>query len=168
MATLTRPWLSESLLLHKQHHNFAGQLKTATRSFGCSSPSHTSALVSRQEANPSYSCLSSCKREVAQSCPTLCDTMDCSLPGSSVHEILQARVLEWVATPSSTGSSQPRDRTQVSRIAGRCFTVRTTREALTYLTQCNSNFQYESYGKKEIGMISLCKSLSEGNTAKNK
>ena len=50
---------------------------------------------------------------VTQSCLTLCDPMDCSPPGSSVHEILQARILEWVAMPSSRGSSQPRDRTQV-------------------------------------------------------
>ena len=42
---------------------------------------------------------------VAQSCPTLCDPMDCSPPGSSVHEILQARILEWVAIPFSRGSS---------------------------------------------------------------
>ena len=51
---------------------------------------------------------------VAQSCPTLCDPMDCSLPGSSLHGILQARVLEWVAISFSRGSSQPRDRTQGS------------------------------------------------------
>ena len=49
---------------------------------------------------------------VAQSCLTLCNPMDCSLPGSSVHGILQARILEWVAMPFSTGSSQPRDQTQ--------------------------------------------------------
>ena len=54
---------------------------------------------------------------VPQSCPTLCNPMDCSLPGSSVHRILQARILEWVAMPSSRGSSSPRDRTQVSCIA---------------------------------------------------
>ena len=48
----------------------------------------------------------------------LSDSMDCSLPGSSVHGILQARILEWVAIPFSRGSSQPRDRTQVSCIAG--------------------------------------------------
>ena len=47
---------------------------------------------------------------VTQSCPTLCDPMDCSLPGFSVHGILQARILEWIAIPSSRGSSQPRDR----------------------------------------------------------
>ena len=56
-----------------------------------------------------------------QSCMTLCDPMDCSLPGSSVHEILQARTLEWVAMPFSRGSSQPRDRTYVSCFTGRYF-----------------------------------------------
>ena len=61
--------------------------------------------------------------EVVQSCPTLCDPMDCSLPGSSVHGILQARILEWVTISFSRGSSQPRDRTQVSRIGGRCFNL---------------------------------------------
>ena len=59
--------------------------------------------------------------EVAQLCPTLCDPMDCSLPGSSVHGIFQARVLECICISSSRGSFQPRDRTQVSRIVGRCF-----------------------------------------------
>ena len=66
--------------------------------------------------------------EVAQSCPTLCDPMDCSLPGSSVHGIFQARVLEWVAISFSRGSSQPRDQTWVFHIVGRCFTVWITRE----------------------------------------
>ena len=46
---------------------------------------------------------------VSQSCPTLCDLADYSLPGSSVHGILQERILEWVAIPSSGGSSWPRD-----------------------------------------------------------
>ena len=46
---------------------------------------------------------------VAQSCLTLCDPMDCSLPGSSVHGILQARTLEWVAFSFSRGSSRPKD-----------------------------------------------------------
>ena len=49
--------------------------------------------------------------------------MDCSLPGSCVHGILQARTLEWVAIPLSKGSSQPRDQTQVSCVAGGFFTV---------------------------------------------
>ena len=61
--------------------------------------------------------------EVAQSCPTLCDPIDCSLPGSSLHGILQARVLEWVAISFSRGSSPPRDRTRVSRIPSRCFNL---------------------------------------------
>ena len=60
---------------------------------------------------------------VAQSCPTLCDPMDCSPPGFSVHGISQARILEWIATSFSRGSSLPRDRTQVCHIAGRFFTV---------------------------------------------
>ena len=49
------------------------------------------------------------KVKVIQLCLTLCDTMDCSLPGSSVYEILQARILEWVAVPFSRGSSQSSD-----------------------------------------------------------
>ena len=61
------------------------------------------------------------KSEVAQSCPTLCDPMDCSLPGSSVHGIFQTRVLQWVAISFSRGSSQPRDQTRLSCIAGRGF-----------------------------------------------
>jgi len=61
--------------------------------------------------------------EVAQSCPTLCDPMDCSLPGFSVHGIFQAIVLEWIAISFSSGSSQPRDGTQVSHIVDRRFTV---------------------------------------------
>ena len=51
---------------------------------------------------------------VMHTCPTLCDPMDCSSPGSSVHGILQARIMEWVAMPSSRGSSRPRDQTHVS------------------------------------------------------
>ena len=54
-----------------------------------------------------------------QSCLTLCEPMDCSLPGSSVHGILQVRILEWVAMPSSRGSSQPRDQSLVSYVS--CF-----------------------------------------------
>ena len=68
--------------------------------------------------------------EAAQSCPTLYNPMDCSPPGSSVHGILQARILEWVAISFSRGSSRPRDRTQVSRIAGSRFNLWATREAM--------------------------------------
>ena len=63
----------------------------------------------------------------AQSCLTLCYTMDCSLPDSTVHGILQARILEWVAIPFSRESFQPRDQTCVSCITGRCFTIWATR-----------------------------------------
>ena len=56
---------------------------------------------------------------IAQLCPTLCDIMDCSLPGPSVHGILQARIPEWVAIPFSRGSTWPRDWIWVCGIAGR-------------------------------------------------
>ena len=67
--------------------------------------------------------------EVAQSCPTLCDPMDCSLSGSSVHGIFQARVLEWIAISFFRESSWPRNRTWVSHMAERCFTMGAIREA---------------------------------------
>ena len=63
------------------------------------------------------------KVNVVQSCPALCDPLDYSLPGSSVHGILQDRILECVAVPFSRGSSQPRDRIQVSCVAGGFFTI---------------------------------------------
>ena len=56
-------------------------------------------------------------RSVAQSCPTLCDPTDCSPPGSSVHGIFRAGILEWVAISFSRGSSRPRDRTCVSYVS---------------------------------------------------
>ena len=61
-----------------------------------------------------WPCMHACS--VAQSCLTLCDPMDCSLPGSSVHEIFQARILEWVVIFSSRGSSRPRDGNWVSSV----------------------------------------------------
>ena len=76
-------------------------------------------------------CVSVCK--FLQSCLILCDPMEFSPPASSVHGISQARLLQWVAMLSSRGSSQPKDQTQVSGIAGKSFTVWATREAL-----CNS------------------------------
>ena len=78
---------------------------------------------------------------VIQSCPTLCDPMNCSLPGFSVYGIFQARIMEWIAGPFSRGYSQPRDWTLVSCITcrsfwtrtscivGRCFTLWATMEA---------------------------------------
>ena len=78
---------------------------------------------------------------VTHSCPTLCDPTDSSLPGSSVHGILQARIPEWIAVLSSRGSSQPRDQTQVSLIAGRFFTIWATRETQEYWRGSLSLFQ---------------------------
>ena len=66
---------------------------------------------------------------VTQSCPTLCDPMNCSLPLSL--GILQARILEWVTMPFSRGSSQPRDRTQLFRIAGRFLPFEPLEKAMT-------------------------------------
>ena len=59
--------------------------------------------------------------QVLQSCPTLFNPTDCSPPGSSVPGILPTRILQWVAVPSSRGSSQPRDQTQISCTSGRFF-----------------------------------------------
>ena len=66
---------------------------------------------------------------ITQLCPALCDPMDWGSPGSSVHGILQARILEWVAISFSKRSSQPRDQTEISSIEGRLFTIWATREA---------------------------------------
>ena len=65
--------------------------------------------------------------KLLQSCLTLCDPVDSSPPDSSVHGILQARILEWVAISFSRGSSQPRDRTRVSCIGGRRFNLWATK-----------------------------------------
>ena len=63
-----------------------------------------------------------------QSCPALCDLIDCSLPGSFVHRILQARILEWVSIPSSRAPPWLRDWTSVSCIASRFFTAKPPRK----------------------------------------
>ena len=78
---------------------------------------------------------------VTQSCPTLCHPMNCSPPGSSVHRILQARILEWVGIPFSRGSSPPRDGTEVSCFAGRFFTIWDTKEAHVHSDSWNSSLQ---------------------------
>ena len=83
--------------------------------------------------------------KVAQSCPTFCDPVDCSPPGSSVHGILQARILEWVAFFFPGGSFPTRDWIQVPCIAGGPFTIRTTREVtfkwLSSHTRCPPDSQ---------------------------
>ena len=91
-------------------------------------------------------CVCMCVCVVSQLCPTLHNPMDytCSPLGSSVHEILQARILEWVVIPFSRGSFWLRDGTQVSCIAGGFFTVWATREALQ-----------NSYNKAKITQLLL-------------
>ena len=81
------------------------------------------------------------KMLVTQSCPTLCDPMDCSSPGSSVHGILQARILEWVAISFFQGSSRPRDRTLISCIGRRLISL------LVLLLRC-SQFNVKDIGKQ--------------------
>ena len=90
------------------------------------SPGQSKTLALGQETSPGTMepvCSCVCIAPSLHSCPTLCDPMDCSPPGSSVHGILQARMLEWVAIPFSRGSFQPRDQTQISCIADGYFTV---------------------------------------------
>ena len=77
-----------------------------------------------------------------QSCPTLCDPMDCSPPGSSVHGILQARMLEWAAMPSSRGSSWPRDQTHVSYVS---WVSNIHRQVLYHQCHLGSPFLFISY-----------------------
>ena len=77
------------------------------------------------------------EKKVKSLSPTLWDPMDCSLPGLSIHGILQARILEWVAISFSKRSSQPRDWTRVSRIVGIHFTI-----------WANSNWEEENKCKR--------------------
>ena len=82
----------------------------------------------------------------AQSCLTLCDSLDCSLLGSSAHGISQARILEWVATSLSRGSSRPRDPAHIS-CTGRLILYHCgTREGHAPLTQAGKESTRESLG----------------------
>ena len=103
----------------------------------------------------SFPPVSESESEVAQSCPTLCDPVDCSLPGSSIHGIFQARVLEWVAISFSRGSSQPRDQSRVFCIAGRRFTVWATRASATSgeFRGQRSLVAYSPWGCKELDTV---------------
>ena len=81
---------------------------------------------------------SSVSAQLLQLCPALCDPMDCSLPGSSIHGILQARILKWVAMASSRGSPQPRDGIHTSYvpcISGRFFTTSATWGLYLWISQ---------------------------------
>ena len=89
-------------------------------------------LKKNKKSEPHWPDTRPTKVKFAQSWPTLRDPMDCSPLGSFVHGNLQARILEWAAISFSRGSSWPRDRTQVSCIAGSFFNDWATREALCY------------------------------------
>ena len=84
-------------------------------------------------------------------CLTLCTPMDCSLSGSSVHGILQARILEWVAIPFTRVSSQPKDQTWVSYITGGFFTISAIRKPL-----CVSMHKYYKTEKYTIITTRVC------------
>ena len=101
-----------------------------------------------------------CAGSVAQSCLTLCGPMDCSPPGSSVHGILQARILEWVAISSSRGSSQPRDQTRVSSISRivRQILYHCTSWEAPYCTILNANgffFNFEKWLSVAVSFFAL-------------
>ena len=98
--------------------------------------------------------------KVVQSCPTLCNPVDYNLPGNSVHGILQARILEWVVIPFSRGSSQPRDQTLVSCIAGRFFTIWATREEVNSRPPTITAITYIQTSKSPMG----CNNVSYDST----
>ena len=85
-------------------------------------------------------------------CPTLCDPMDSSLPGSEIHGIFQARILESAAISFSRRSSQPRDRTWVFCTADRCFTVWATGVILVDFPG-GSDSKVSAYNAGELGLI---------------
>ena len=101
---------------------------------------------------PQYCCL------LTKSCLTLCDLMDCSLPGSSVHGISQARILEWVVISFSRGSAQPRDRTSFSCIGRQILYYWATWEApVGHYDLCYATQTYPSW--QDQGLISDLKIL---------
>ena len=116
-ARVTDAWAAQQQSQKKQWERRAGPVKNTIHGSDFS-------FIRMEKIHPSVS--GTLPFLFTQSCPTLSNTMDCSPPGSCVHEISKARILEWVAISSSRGLSQPRDRTQiscVSWIAGRFFTT---------------------------------------------
>ena len=104
-------------------------------------------------------CVCVCTHLVDQSCLTLCDPVNCSLPGFSVCGILQARILEWVAVSSSRGSSRPRDQSLVSYVSctGRLFTtIPPGKPSLTYFPLTSKAFvllDWVAFGLGGIGSL---------------
>ena len=93
---------------------------------------------------------------VTQLYPTLWDHMDCSLPASSVHEILQARTPEWVAMLFSRGSSRPRDQTGVSCIASRFFTAEPPGETRLWSMESQSQIWLNAHTRNDKVLCSCC------------
>ena len=121
---LTRGWSPKYTNSHTaQHENQTTQSKPWAKISTGISPKKTG-----KDAEPHW-LLQESESEVAQLCATLCDPMDGSPPGSSVHGIFRATVLEWVAVSFSRGSSRPRDWTQVYRVIGIHFSIWATTEA---------------------------------------
>ena len=96
---------------------------------------------------------------VARLCLTLCDSMDCSPPDSSVHGIFQARILRWVSISFSWGSSWPRDQTQVSSITGRFFTIWATQKALRRKAMTNLDSVLKSKDITLLTNVNVAKAM---------
>ena len=103
---------------------------------------------------------------VAQSCLTLWDPMDYSPPSSSVHEILQTKILEWVSIPFPRGSSPPRDQTWVSCTAGRFFTIWASKEAHEHAAVLSYSRKDTMGISLEVQWLWLC-APNEGGTGSN-
>ena len=108
-----------------------------------------------------YSVIDTPLSEVAQSCPTLCDPLDCSLPGSFLHGFSRQECWSGLSFSFSRGSSWPRDQTQVSRIPGRQFNLWATREAIT---EYNLSFYIKPHIEFELLIAYFVKLMFEGNT----
>ena len=100
-----------------------------------------------------------CACSVVQSCPTLCDFMDCSPPGSSIYWIFWARILEWIALSFSRGSSQPKDRTCISCIGRWILLLLSHLEGGYYFGCCPLLF-YETLEGRHSVLLLLFLSLS--------
>ena len=129
LGQFTHSVMSNSFWPHGLQHTRLSSPPPTPRGCSNSSPSSWRCHPTISSSVVPFSSCGSVKwSEVAQLCPTLFDPMDSSRPGSSVHGIFQATVLEWIAISFSRGSSQPRDQTRVSCIVDRSFTVWATRE----------------------------------------
>ena len=118
-----KPGVLQSMGLWRVRHDWVTEQQTVIHLHWC----HNSNILKFFQLPRCLNSIES-ESEVTQPCPTLFDSVDCSLLGFSVHGIFQARVAEWVAISFFRGPSWPRDRTQVSHIADRRFILWTTRK----------------------------------------